>query len=260
MTFISKYRTFYIIILLSIPVGLYLCYVNENWLWFILSFLYVKILNFFSLQIGLHRYFSHRSFKTTRLTHNLLAYSSILTGQGTPISWATHHIHHHRFSDTNLDLHTPQQGFWNTCLLWTMRSYKYFNSEKKITPAPKYLVKDTTVMFIHKNYFLIWTLLIVLSMILDWRFGLYFVLMPAGMSVLHGNIVTNYLSHIKLPGSYRNFETSDNSWNNKYIQMFQGGEGLHNNHHYNMSNYNQAMKSGEFDLAAWVIDKFLKVN
>ena len=257
MTFTSKYRIFYIGIISSVPIALYISYINDLWFWFLASFIYVKFLNFFALQIGLHRYFTHRSFETTRTMHYALSFSSVLTGQGSPITWATHHIHHHKHSDSDLDVHSPIHGFWHTCFFWAIKSYKYFNQEKRIMPTPKHLIRDKTVMYIHKNYFFIWTCLILLSFIIDWKFCLFFVLMPAGMSVLHGNIVTNFLSHTKLPGSYRNFETRDKSWNNKFIQLFQGGEGLHNNHHHNSIKYNQAMKPGEFDLAAVVIDKFL---
>jgi fatty-acid desaturase len=80
------------------------------------------------------------------------------------------------------------------------------------------------------------------------------------MSVLVGNTLINCLNHLKIPGSYRNYDTNDTSYNNKWIQWIETGEGYHNNHHQNMIDYNFARMPGEVDPCAWIIDKFLKVN
>lgn len=246
--------------LTSVLVSIGLAITNDMWFWLLGSFIYVKFLNFVGLQIGLHRYFTHRSFKTGKIGHAVLSSLSLLTGQGSPISWATNHIHHHRFSDMESDIHSPNRGWLHTMFIWPIAKYDYFDNQKQVQPSPKHLVKDKLVLFIHKNYFAIWSVVIIVSAIIDWRITLYFLLAPAGWSLLHGNIVTNYLSHVKLPGSYRNFETTDASWNNKFIQAFQWGEGLHNNHHHNMSACNQAMKPGEFDIASWFIYRVFRVS
>ena len=73
-----------------------------------------------------------------------------------------------------------------------------------------------------------------------------------------------WLVHTKIPGSYRNFDTADKSWNNKWIQILDLGEGLHNNHHKFPHLYNQAVQKGEFDLVGWIVkqvfDKDKKLN
>jgi fatty-acid desaturase len=140
-----------------------------------------------------------------------------------------------------------------------VRGEEYFDETKQIGVSPKRLVKDHLLMWIHKNYFKIWTAIVIVTALIDWRLTLFGFLAPAGWSVLHGNIVTNLISHWRMPGSYRNFETADNSYNNRWVQLLQFGEGLHNNHHHNMRDYNQAMQPGESDPGAWVIDKFFKV-
>lgn len=259
MNFNNQYRIFYFIILFCVPLSIYFAASMSLWWWLLGSFIWTKIINFVFLQIGLHRYFAHDSFATTRFKHNLLAYGSLLTGHGSPITWSTHHLYHHRVSDQPNDLHSPRHGLWHTALFWPIKNEIYFSQERCVGYSPKRLVKDKNLLFIHKNYFIIWIALVVLLLVVDWRLALYGLLAPAGWSVLHGNIVTNLLSHYKIPGSYRTFNTNDQSYNNKYIQLFQFGEGLHNNHHHNMRDYNQAMLPGEWDPAAWVIDKFFKV-
>ena len=60
-----------------------------------------------------HRYFSHRTFKTSRagqFIFGLLGASAVQRG---PIWWAAHHRHHHVYSDQPDDVHSPvQHGFF----------------------------------------------------------------------------------------------------------------------------------------------------
>jgi stearoyl-CoA desaturase (delta-9 desaturase) len=259
MKFNIQYRLFYLLALLSVPISVIIAVQYSMWWWLIASFAWTKVINFVFLQIGLHRYFAHNSFVTGTKRSILLACGSVLTGQGSPISWSTHHLYHHRHSDTTQDLHSPRDGWLHTALLWPLRGENYFANEKSIGLSPKHLVKNSLLTFIHHNYFSIWVVLCILVGTVSWKLLLFGLISPAGWSLLHGNIVTNLISHWKIPGSYQNFNTGDNSWNNKWIQRFQFGEGLHNNHHHNMRSYNQAMMPGEHDPAAWIIDKFFKV-
>lgn len=257
MNFSTQYRIFYFSILASVPVSIYIG-IDESWWLILFSYLWMRLTSFLFVQIGLHRYFAHNSFVTGPKRHTLLALGSILTGNGSPITWSTHHLHHHRFSDTKADLHSPVHGWLHTALLWPIKGEEYFDETKQIGVSPKRLVKDPLLMWIHKNYFKIWITIVVVTTLIDWRLALFGFLAPAGWSVLHGNIVTNLISHWRVPGSYRNFETADNSYNNRWVQLLQFGEGLHNNHHHNMRNYDQAMQPGEHDPGAWIIDKFFK--
>jgi len=259
MKFNIQYRLFYIAALLSVPASILLAAHESLWWWLLGSFAWTKIINFVFLQIGLHRYFTHRSFETGPKRQLLLIFGSILTGQGSAISWSTHHLYHHRHSDTDLDLHSPRHGWLHTAVFWPLQGERYFGDSKFVGISPKHLVKNKLIVFIHHNYLTIWLILSILTFIVDWKLFLYGLIAPAGWSLLHGNIVTNLISHWKIPGSYQNFDTGDRSWNNRYVQMFQFGEGLHNNHHHNMRSYNQAMRPGEHDPAAWIIDKFFKV-
>src|ERR1700691_5269298 len=66
----------------------------------------------FFVTAGYHRYFSHRSFKTSRAAQFILAFLAMTSSQKGVLWWAAHHRNHHRLSDTPEDLHSPsQQGF-----------------------------------------------------------------------------------------------------------------------------------------------------
>ena len=63
----------------------------------------------FAITGGYHRYFSHRAYKTSRLFQFVLALPRrMLRCRRAPLWWAAHHRHHHKFSDTPEDLHSPR--------------------------------------------------------------------------------------------------------------------------------------------------------
>ena len=58
----------------------------------------------FFVTAGYHRYFSHRSFKTSRVFQFLLAFLAMTSAQKGVLWWAAHHRRPHRYSDTEEDL------------------------------------------------------------------------------------------------------------------------------------------------------------
>src|SRR3974390_2916775 len=75
-----------------------------------LALFYVRL---FFVTAGYHRYFSHRSFKTSRWFQFVIAWMAMSSSQKGILWWAAHHRHHHRYSDTDEDLHSPTLfGFW----------------------------------------------------------------------------------------------------------------------------------------------------
>src|SRR5687767_3412400 len=79
----------------------------------------------FFVTIGYHRYFSHRSFQTSRWFQFVLAFLAQTSSQKGVLWWASHHRHHHKFSDQEDDIHSPsRRGFWWSHVGWLM-SKKY---------------------------------------------------------------------------------------------------------------------------------------
>src|SRR5688572_14604641 len=75
----------------------------------------------FFVTAGYHRYFSHRSFKTSRWFQFVLAIGAQTAMQRGVLWWASTHRHHHRHSDQPEDLHSPvQSGFWWAHLGWQL--------------------------------------------------------------------------------------------------------------------------------------------
>src|SRR5512143_3974422 len=59
----------------------------------------------FFVSTAYHRYFSHRTFKTGRTFQFIMAVIAQTTAQKGVLWWAGHHRNHHRYSDTELDVH-----------------------------------------------------------------------------------------------------------------------------------------------------------
>src|SRR5260370_38951980 len=79
----------------------------------------------FFVPSGYHRYFSHRSFKTSRWFQFVIAFLAMSSSQKGVLWWAAHHRHHHRYSDQELDLHSPTLfGFFWSHIGWIL-SDKY---------------------------------------------------------------------------------------------------------------------------------------
>ena len=70
-----------------------------------------------------HRYFAHRSFKTSRAFQLVLAVLAQSAGQKGAIWWSSHHRWHHKHSDTPRDVHSARlRGFWYSHVGWVLRS------------------------------------------------------------------------------------------------------------------------------------------
>jgi stearoyl-CoA desaturase (delta-9 desaturase) len=259
LTAIQKYRVLWAVGILGFVGSIvYTVFFNE-WIYWLISYVYFRILWFFTNGISLHRYFAHKTFKTGPLRHKFLAWVTVLGGVGSPFTWAIHHRHHHRYSDTTMDLHSPSESKIQSILgFWAIRDEEWWE-KKGVKTFPRDLYKDDTVMFITNHYYKIWSLIFILGLIvIGWKFTLFFIMAPVGWNLFHGAL-TNCLNHTVIPGSYRNYNTADASQNHPWLNFYLLGEGLHNNHHAKPNDYNQAHYPGEFDLGAIVIKKFFAI-
>ena len=66
-----------------------------------------------------HRYFSHRSFKTSRVGQFIFGLLGASAVQRGPVWWAAHHRYHHANSDHEATCTRPSQhGFWRSHMGW----------------------------------------------------------------------------------------------------------------------------------------------
>jgi stearoyl-CoA desaturase (delta-9 desaturase) len=207
-----------------------------------------------------HRYFSHRTFKTSRWMQFLGAYLGSSAAQRGPLWWAAQHRHHHRFSDMPEDIHSPKQGgFWNSHMLWWGR--------RRNMPTPLGSIQDFAkfpeLVFLDRfDGFAPFTLGVACFLLgvgleyfapglgtngwqmLVWGFVISTVVL------FHGVATINSLAHVF--GS-RRFKTTDTSRNNFLLAIITLGEGWHNNHHHYQNSVKQGFYWWEIDVSYYII-------
>jgi stearoyl-CoA desaturase (Delta-9 desaturase) len=93
----------------------------------------------FAITAGYHRYFSHRTYKTSRAFQLLLALLGMTTAQQGPLWWAAHHRRHHKYSDMPEDIHSPiQRGFIWSHMQWILSSRHKATDYDRIKDFAKY--------------------------------------------------------------------------------------------------------------------------
>lgn len=255
----NKNRILLTLCLLSVPLSIVYCASVGNWSWIIIAAIIFQFHKIIGNNIAMHRYFAHRSFQTGPIRHRLLAIYTIFLAAKSPISWTMNHRHHHKFSDKENDTHSPKNNFLSAVLgLWEFNGYEWFKN-KGVAFNVKDLLRDPTVVKIEKYYYEIWSALILITLLIDWKITLFFFLLPAGYYHIMANLF-NTIGHYKILGSYRNFDLDDRSQNHWAWGMITFGEGFHNNHHNDQKSYSNKIKWYEFDFTAWVIRRFFKIN
>ena len=77
----------------------------------IITFLSMVVLGVIGIEIGLHRYFSHKSFRATKPMSVMLAILGSMGGMGPIFYWVHYHRRHHQHSDTEKDPHSPNDVY-----------------------------------------------------------------------------------------------------------------------------------------------------
>lgn len=224
-----------------------------DYTWIVVSLVYYKIVvGLLGNQVAQHRYFSHRSFVVSRGMKHFLYYISLTTGVS-PRDYAIIHRHHHLYSDLAEDVHSH----YNSCydIFFPLTGHKKHEGQIHISG-----VLDAELKKINRQYKLIIILTAGLFAVVSFQAMAFIFLSGIAWNYIHMILFRVFLVHTRLPFSYRNYETNDQSWNNKVLQALDIGEGLHNNHHFKPENYNQAHRQDEFDFAAFIIKHFIELR
>ena len=211
-------------------------------------------LRMFAITGAYHRYFSHRTYRTSRLGQFLLALWGATAVQRGALWWAYHHRHHHRHSDDPADTHSPHvHGFWWSHLGW-ITSRRHF-------PTDYSQVRDLA-----RYPELVWlnrfdTVVPVLLATAVWGLGAWLEVHAPGLhttrwqmlgwgffisttALFHGTACINSLAHLL---GRRRYATGDGSRNSWILALVTLGEGWHNNHHRCMTATRQGFYWWELD-------------
>ena len=217
--------------------GLFAFLTGVSWAALTMCF-FMYVLRMFAVTGGYHRYFSHRSFKTSRWFQFVLAFLACSSGQKGVLWWAAHHRHHHKYSDTPQDIHSPiLRGFWWSHVGWVLcKKYNGTREEnvKDLLPYPelRWLNRNDGVapFTLAAAIFGFGELLRIYApglhtnglQMIAWGF------FTSTLLLYHGTFFINSLTH--MIGRQR-FNTGDHSKNSFILAIITLGEGWHNNHH-----------------------------
>jgi stearoyl-CoA desaturase (delta-9 desaturase) len=206
------------------------------------------VVRMFGITAVFHRYFSHRSYKTSRWFQFVLAFIATTSAQKGALWWAAHHRHHHKYSDTPEDIHSPKQhGLWWAHVGWILSSKWDETQWDRIKDFARY----PELRWLNKHHLVPPILLAAALWLIG---GVPLVLWGFCLSTVflwHGTFTINSLSHVFGKARYR--ASDDDSKNNWLLALITLGEGWHNNHHFYQSTANQGWFWWEVDLSYYAL-------
>jgi stearoyl-CoA desaturase (delta-9 desaturase) len=201
---------------------------------------------------GAHRLWSHKSFEAAWPVRLLFMIANSAAHQGSIYHWTRDHRMHHKHTDTELDPHSIQYGFWYSHMGWL-----FFRKNDKLREAARLIQmtdieSDSIVMIQHKNYFLFSNLFcFVLPTLYGWYMwdslwvGYFYFGVLRWIVLLHSTWCVNSVAHIWGTTPY-NARLS--SRQNTFTSIVAVGEGWHNYHHAYPYDY----RASEFNwIAEW---------
>ncbi len=216
------------------------------------------VVHMFSITAFYHRYFSHRTYRTSRLCQFIFAVMGSSCAQRGPIWWAARHRHHHRYSDEEDDIHSPvRHGFCWSHIGWITSKRAFGYDERTVRD----LMKFPELRFLDRFDIFV-PILEALAL-----FGLGKLLQAYGCNTTgwqmliwaffistvvcsHATFTINSLTHL---WGRKRYDTKDESRNSLLLALLTFGEGWHNNHHCYPGSVRQGFYWWEIDLTYYVL-------
>src|SRR3954447_23540265 len=204
-------------------------------------------LRIFAIGAGYHRYFSHRAYATSRAFQFVLAFLAQSTAQKSVLWWASKHRHHHLFSDTEHDVHSPRhKGFLYSHMGWIFARAHDKADLVKIGDFARY----PELMWLHRLELAPAIILGAASYLIAGWPGLVVGFFWSTVAVYHATFCINSLAHVH---GRKRYVTGDDSRNNWLLAFFTMGEGWHNNHHAYQSSARQGFRWWEIDVTFYAL-------
>lgn len=207
-----------------------------------------------------HRYFSHRTFRTSRWLQFLFAVLGALAVQRGPLWWAAHHRHHHAHADDESDSHSPlQHGFWWSHAGWFMNRSNFRTRTELVQDLARYpelrildrfdvlppIALAALLYFGGDAVAVAYPSLDTSGpQLLIWGFFISTVVLH------HATFTVNSLAHAV---GRRRYATRDHSRNNWLLALITFGEGWHNNHHHFPGSARQGFYWWEIDVTYYLL-------
>lgn len=215
-----------------------------------------------SVGIGLHRLWSHNSYKTNKVVEFILVMISAGTLQGPVLAWASDHHKHHTYTDKDNDPHSPLKyknpilGFLWSHIAWMLFGEGSYKNIDRVTMVK--LGKSSMLRWQLKYYWQIAAFMtIVAPAIVGYAFGGTLTSAYAGFLFIglgrtlqqQATFCVNSLCHFIGSKKYSKSTAGDIWW----MAIFLLGENWHNFHHAFPSDYRNGSRWHQFDVHKWII-------
>ncbi|MBI4055628.1 MAG: fatty acid desaturase [Elusimicrobia bacterium] len=219
----------------------------------ILNFFVFFALVLFSISIGYHRYFAHRSYRSGPLLRFLCLLFGAGAFQNSALRWASDHRNHHRYvDDPEKDPYSIMMGAFYAHMGWIF--YKE-TPNKTFDNAPD-LLKDPLVLWQDRHYILLSALVgFLLPLALGSLFGRPWggLLWGGFLRIVIAHHVTfcvNSLAHMFGSQPYTKKNSSRDNWGVAFLTY---GEGFHNYHHRFPGDYRNGIRWYHWDPSKWLL-------
>jgi stearoyl-CoA desaturase (delta-9 desaturase) len=203
---------------------------------FIVSYI---IIYWLGIQAGSHKLFSH---KTWTPKNDTIKYIIAIIGcfglMGGPITWSQIHRHHHIYSDTDNDPHSPKNGRLHAYFLWLLDLPNFS------LISVKDMLKDNILIKINNHCKMIVIVLLASIFLID--LNIFAGILLASVLTFHSEMFVNAFLHDNING---NWVAKNNTW----LSYISGGSSLHENHHENPKLNNFALTRYQLDGSYWFI-------
>ncbi|XP_065169379.1 acyl-CoA Delta-9 desaturase [Atheta coriaria] len=266
--FVSKIRWPDLLVQLFIHIGfiygMYLVFVDAKFYTSLFAFCTIYTSGF-GITAGVHRLWSHRSYKAKWPLRLILIILFTITGQRDAYTWALDHRIHHKYTETDADPHNANRGFFFAHVGWLV-----------LTPHPKVVAKrkvidvadleDDAIVMWQKKYYLI-------------LFPLFVLFLPVFIPIhfwnetLWNSFWVNFNARFCITLNIAFFVNSvAHMWGNKpydqYISSVESlgvsiaalGEGWHNYHHVFPWDYKTGELGNRWNPSTHFINFFAKIG
>ncbi|MDB5726609.1 MAG: hypothetical protein JWQ16_3363 [Novosphingobium sp.] len=222
--------------------------------------------------VGYHRYFTHRSFETSRWMVILMATLGQMASMGSIINWVADHRRHHAFANVKGDPYgpkidgygRPQSGFKS----WAMShlGWLHDNTHSDWNIYAKGVADDPYLLFLHRTRYF-WAVFSMVLLPAAWAlaFGGPEHVLP---TILIGGCLRCFLFSNSVAANnslahrwgYSLFDERSGALNNWFCAIISLGDGWHNAHHAQPRIASNKVKWWEFDFNGSTIHLMEKIG
>src|SRR5690606_12904957 len=223
------------------------------------------------ITVGYHRHFTHGSFKAKRPLKIFLALAGSLAMEGPVITWVADHRRHHKYSDKEMDPHSPWRfgNDWKALMKGLACAHYGWLLDGARTSKERFaqdLLNDRAITRIHRAF----PALVAVSFFLPAAIGGLVTMSWAGfltalfwagfvrITLVHH--VTWSINSICHTFGKEDFEVRDKSRNVWWLAIPSLGESWHNLHHSDPTCARHGVQKGQVVISARILGAFEKTG